>query len=88
MVGVAPRGYVMKVWIIQEDCTGDGLCEEICPNVFIMRGRNPLAYAVQNGVVLDTPGGSEQAAVVPQECEDDVSEAAESCPGECIFVED
>ncbi|MSX37440.1 MAG: ferredoxin, partial [Actinobacteria bacterium] len=24
----------MKVWIDQDLCTGDGLCEEISPNVF------------------------------------------------------
>jgi len=26
----------MKVWIDQDLCTGDGLCEEIAPDVFIM----------------------------------------------------
>ena len=25
----------MKVWIDQDLCTGDGLCEEICPDVFV-----------------------------------------------------
>ena len=25
----------MKVWIDQDLCTGDGLCEEIAPDVFI-----------------------------------------------------
>ena len=27
----------MKVWIEQEFCTGDGLCEDLCPDVFEMR---------------------------------------------------
>lgn len=76
----------MKVWIDQDLCTGDGLCEEICPQVFIM-GDDGLAYVVDAGVTLDTPGGSEQMAEVPEVNEDAVVEAAEECPGECIFVE-
>jgi ferredoxin len=30
----------MKVWIDQDLCTGDGLCEEICPDVFTLLGRS------------------------------------------------
>jgi len=26
----------MKVWIDQDLCTGDGLCEEIAPDVFVL----------------------------------------------------
>ena len=37
----------VKVWIDQDLCTGDGLCAEICPEVFIMRD-DGLAY-VQEG---------------------------------------
>jgi len=33
----------MKVWIDQDLCTGDGLCEEIAPDVFIMLD-DGLAY--------------------------------------------
>jgi ferredoxin len=28
----------MKVWIDQDLCTGDGLCEEIAPDVFTLIG--------------------------------------------------
>ena len=28
-------GRRMKVWIDQDLCTGDGLCEEIAPDVFV-----------------------------------------------------
>ena len=28
----------MKVWIDQDLCTGDGLCEEIAPDVFTLLG--------------------------------------------------
>ena len=33
----------MKVWIDQDLCTGDGLCEEICPSVFTLLD-DGLAY--------------------------------------------
>ena len=33
----------MKVWIDQDLCTGDGLCEEIAPAVFTLLD-NGLAY--------------------------------------------
>ena len=33
----------MKVWIEQEYCTGDGVCEELCPAVFEM-GDDSLAH--------------------------------------------
>ena len=26
----------MEVWIDQDLCTGEGLCEEICPQVFVL----------------------------------------------------
>jgi ferredoxin len=38
--------------------------------------------------VLSDPGGSEGLAAVPDGDEDAVREAAEACPGECIFIEE
>jgi ferredoxin len=76
----------MKVWIDQDLCTGDGLCEEICPSVFTLLD-NGLAYVKQDGVALNNPGGAQSPATVPAEFEDAVIEASEECPGECIFVE-
>ncbi len=76
----------MKVWIDQDLCTGDGLCEEICPPVFTLLD-DGLAYVKQGDVVHDSPGGASQPASVPSELEDAVQEASEECPGECIFVE-
>jgi ferredoxin len=76
----------MKVWIEQKLCTGDGLCEEICPSVFTLQD-DGLAY-VKNGVrVMTDPGGAQDMVVVPDGLEDAVIEAAEECPGECIFIE-
>ncbi|HQU25551.1 MAG TPA: ferredoxin [Acidimicrobiales bacterium] len=75
----------MKVWIDQDLCTGDGLCEEICPSVFTLLD-DGLAYVKQDGAVKDNPGGAEGVAEVPTEFEDAVVEASEECPGECIFI--
>ena len=80
----------MKVWIDQDLCTGDGLCEEIAPAVFTLLD-DGLAYVketVDDEVVIkNDPGGSAGLAHVPQDLEDAVVEAAEECPGECIFIE-
>ena len=76
----------MKVWIDQDLCTGDGLCEEICPPVFTLLD-DGLAYVKQGDEVRSNPGGAQGVAVVPPELEDAVTEASEECPGECIFIE-
>ncbi len=76
----------MKVWIDQDLCTGDGLCEEIAPAVFTLLD-DGLAYVKDGDDVLNEPGGSASMAPVPSDLEDAVQEAAEECPGECIFVE-
>ncbi|MCU1495328.1 MAG: 4Fe-4S ferredoxin iron-sulfur binding domain protein [Acidimicrobiaceae bacterium] len=76
----------MKVWIDQDLCTGDGLCEEICPTVFTLLD-DGLAYVKQGDDVKSDPGGAQGMVVVASELEDAVTEAAEECPGECIFIE-
>ena len=76
----------MKVWIDQDLCTGDGLCEEICPSVFTLLD-DGLAYVKEGDSVLNEPAGSGGLAAVPSDLEDAVTEAAEECPGECIFIE-
>jgi ferredoxin len=76
----------MKVWIDQDLCTGDGLCEEICPSVFTLLD-DGLAYVKQGDSVMSSPGGAEGLAVVPDDMHDAVIEASEECPGECIFIE-
>ncbi|MEI8126378.1 MAG: ferredoxin [Actinomycetota bacterium] len=76
----------MKVWIDQDLCTGDGLCEEIAPAVFTLLD-DGLAYVKQDGVAQNSPGGASAMADVPVELEEFVTEASEECPGECIFIE-
>lgn len=77
---------LMKVWIDQDLCTGDGLCEEIAPAVFTLLD-DGLAYVKEGADVKNEPGGSAGTAAVPTELEDAVVEASEECPGECIFIE-
>jgi ferredoxin len=86
----------MKVWIDQDLCTGDGLCAEICSDVFAMHD-DGLAYVKEVAWPnLLGPDGSgpgpkyqmgEGLADVPDALLSDVIDAAEECPGECIFIE-
>jgi ferredoxin len=72
----------MRVWIDQDLCTGDGLCAELCPKVFVMQP-DGLAYVREGDKVL---AGSTGIALVPEEEMDAVIESAAECPGECIFI--
>ncbi len=76
----------MKVWIDQDLCTGDGLCEEIAPDVFTLLD-DGLAYVKEGTKVFSEPGGSAGLANIPDGQLDAVIESAEECPGECIFIE-
>jgi ferredoxin len=76
----------MKVWIDQDLCTGDGLCEEIAPAVFTLLD-DGLAYVKEGDGIKNEPGGSAGMALVPDDLEEAVVEASEECPGECIFIE-
>ena len=66
----------MKVWIDQDLCTGDGLCEEIAPDVFTLLD-DGLAYVKEGSKVFSDPGGVEGLAVVPAGMEDATIESAE-----------
>jgi ferredoxin len=70
----------MKVWIDQDLCTGDGLCEEIAPAVFTLLD-DGLSYVKEGDKVFDNPAGHDGM-------EDATRESAEECPGECIFIEE
>jgi ferredoxin len=89
----------LLVWIDQDLCTGDGICEEIAPDVF--EGRDDGLWVVKEEakffdarIVFDAveedghgPEGSRGVARVPDDLVDDVIESAEECPGECIMIE-
>ena len=77
-----------QVWIDQDLCTGDGLCTDHCPDVFVLLEdgisyvRDPVSTLVGND-----PGGSGSTVAVPGQVEQQVVDAALACPGECIFIE-
>ncbi len=85
VMDVARRG-VLKVWIDQDLCTGDGICTDHAPEVFTIL-EDGIAYCLEGGKVFNDPGGSYELAVVPPNREVDVVDAAAECPGECIFIE-
>jgi len=73
----------MKVWIDGELCTGVALCEQSCPEVFAIAG-DGIAH------VLDSAGNllpDKIAADFPPDLVEDVLEAAEGCPEECIYID-
>ena len=85
----------MKVWIDQDLCTGDGLCEEIAPAVFFGMD-DGLFYVKESAEKYDAeklfdgeanPAGADGTARIPDDLVEAVIEAAEECPGECIFIE-
>lgn len=76
----------MRVWIDQDLCTGDGLCEDHCPEAFTLL-EDGIAYVVERGVIQNDPGGSGSMARVEPRHMKSVVEAADVCPGECIFIE-
>jgi ferredoxin len=46
-----------------------------------------IAYVAERGVALNDPGSSGSLAIVEQRNHLAVVQAAEVCPGECIFIE-
>jgi ferredoxin len=75
-------GTAMKVWVDQDVCTGDGLCSELSPAVFqlddsIAHVRDARGALLPGGTMVDVPDFEIDA----------VLDAAEDCPGECIFIE-
>ena len=77
-------GY--QVWIDQDLCTGDGICAEIAPEVFVLLD-DGLAYVKDGSGVKSDPGGPNGLVQVGDGDLEGVIESAEECPGECIFIE-
>lgn len=87
------------VWIDGDECMGAGTCAQIAPAVFQERSDGTWAVKEDSSYFGDTvvfdggpgpghgPEGFEGKARVPESLLADVIDAAEECPGECIFVE-
>ena len=57
-----------------------------CPDAFVQL-EDGIAYVAERGVALNDPGSSGSLAIVEQRNHLAVVQAAEVCPGECIFIE-
>lgn len=62
----------MKVKIDPELCNGDEVCVQLCPDVFEMQEDKAV-------VIKDD---------IPEDIQDSVREAADSCPSEAIIIEE
>lgn len=80
------RAATLRVWIDQDLCTGDGICEDVCPEVFVILD-DGIAYVHEGARVMNDPGQQSGLARVAPGHEDAVVAAAVGCPGECIFIE-
>ena len=76
----------VRVWIDQDLCTGDGLCLDHCPDVFIQL-EDGIAYVQDERGPGNDPGGAGSLAWVSDRNHQAVIVAADDCPGECIFIE-
>ena len=86
---VAPSAVTMgrvKVWIDQDLCTGDGLCVDHCPEIFVLL-EDGIAYVRDGMDIGNDPGGAGSIVPVAPDFAEDVVAAADDCPGECIFIE-
>ncbi len=61
-----------RIYIDEEECIGCGTCEDLCPEVFRLNEETDKAE------VIKPEGGPE----------DQIEEAIESCPVECIHREE
>ena len=78
----------VKVWIDQDLCTGDGICEEVAPAIFF--GAEDGLYYVREAntdVPAEPTHSFHQPVDVPDNLLEATIEAAEECPGECIFLD-
>lgn len=76
----------MRVWIDQDLCTGDGMCEQICPEVFQLQA-DGLAYVYDASGIRTGDSSDPRFVGVTANLRDDVLDAVAECPGECIFIE-
>ena len=54
----------MRVWIDQDLCTGDGLCIDHCPEVFVLL-EDGISYVRDRDRICNDPGQAEAIVGVP-----------------------
>jgi len=74
----------MKVTIDREECTSCEVCWEECPDFFEQSDEDSWSQVVKEYRISDNPAAGE----VPEDQEDCVQEAAESCPVEIIHIKE
>jgi ferredoxin len=77
------EAQLVRVWVDQDLCTGDGLCVQYAPEVFEF-DVDGLAYVKEGDGELRTDKGA--TAAVPAHLRLEVIDAAKECPGDCIHV--
>ena len=76
------------VWIDQDLCTGDGLCTDHCPDLFVLL-EDGISYVIgPDREPCNDPGGASSACELPAPLLAAAVAAADDCPGECIFLEE
>ena len=70
---------LMKVWIDQDLCTGDGLCEEIAPAVFTLLD-DGLAYVKESDKVFSIRAAPRASRTSPTACSTRLSSPPRSAP--------
>jgi len=81
--GPSQEARQMKVWIEQDYCTGDGLCADLCPEVFEMNDDGLARISDDGHAPVDGEAG---AFEVSDHLEERVLDAQAQCAGECIYV--
>jgi ferredoxin len=85
---------MVTVWIDPNECMGAGTCEQLVPEVFVARSDGLWAVKeagefFERERIFDgrlAPEGIDGSARVPGELVEAVIDAAEQCPGECIYL--
>ncbi len=57
--------------MVNDTCSGCGLCEQTCPEVFVLEGDKAIV----------------KGDAVPADAEETCKQAAEECPDEAIIIE-
>ena len=65
----------MHVWIDQDLCTGDGLCTDHCPELFVLL-EDGISYVHLGDLIGNDPGGASSTIPIPAQHEANAIAAA------------